>query len=136
MTTAAGAGGGVREMARIRYHLIKEKDERHSKHFKDLRLAGYTFSIMAHPLRLRIILQLSEGSRYVGQLCNDLNIERKKLSACLGQLRHGGLVMIEHKGKRSYYALTDVGDKIARFVKDTFKVAATSQNYEDSEKSE
>jgi predicted transcriptional regulator len=104
-----------------------------SSHADHVRFAGYVFNVMAHPMRIRIILRLLEGERYVGQLSNDLNVAVTKLSGCLSQLRRAGLVTTHNRGTRSYHALTGLGREIAWFVKGTFGIATSSQNYEDSE---
>jgi DNA-binding HxlR family transcriptional regulator len=120
-------------MARRRNLPGDGKEGNQSPHTDHLRFAGYIFNVMAHPIRLRIILRLLEGERYVGQLSNDLNVAIGKLSACLGQLRRAGLVTTHNRGTRSYHALTGLGREIAWFVKGTFGIATTSQNYEDFE---
>lgn len=109
-------------MACIKYELSGDEGKRPSTHADQIRFAGYILSIMAHPIRLRIILRLSDGERNVGQLSTELNMTLSKLGPCLGQLRRGGLVTTEHRGTRSYYALTEIGQKIAQFVKNTFTV--------------
>ena len=74
----------------------------------------------AHPLRLRLLLTLSEGDRVSSQLCDDLGgIGLVLVSVNLGILRSGQLVTSHHFGKQHIYSLTANGLGLVQVVRAT-----------------
>jgi DNA-binding transcriptional ArsR family regulator len=70
------------------------------------------------PTRLQIILMLAEGERHVGSLGDELNQSQPAISHHLALLRHGGIIAPRRQGKNNFYALTEIGEELARVVKD------------------
>jgi DNA-binding transcriptional ArsR family regulator len=62
---------------------------------------------LAAPSRVRILAELSERSRSVGELATAVEMEQSAVSHQLRLLRHLGLVIGERQGKRIVYALHD-----------------------------
>jgi DNA-binding transcriptional ArsR family regulator len=62
---------------------------------------------LAAPSRLRILAELSERPRSVGELAAAVEMEQSAVSHQLRLLRQAGLVVRERQGKRSIYALQD-----------------------------
>ena len=67
--------------------------------------------------RLRIILLLAEGERYVGALCEVFEHSQPATSHHLSLLRHGGLIAPRREGKHNFYALTERGEQLASIVR-------------------
>jgi DNA-binding transcriptional ArsR family regulator len=62
---------------------------------------------LATPSRVRILAELSEQPRAVGELAAAVEMEQSAVSHQLRLLRHLGLVVGERQGKRIVYALHD-----------------------------
>jgi DNA-binding transcriptional ArsR family regulator len=62
---------------------------------------------LAAPSRVRILAELSERARSVGELASAVEMEQSAVSHQLRLLRHLGLVVGERHGKRIVYALHD-----------------------------
>jgi ArsR family transcriptional regulator, nickel/cobalt-responsive transcriptional repressor len=62
---------------------------------------------LAAPSRVRILAELSEAPRAVGELAVAVEMEQSAVSHQLRLLRHLGLVVGERQGKRIVYALHD-----------------------------
>ncbi|MHC5544149.1 ArsR/SmtB family transcription factor, partial [Singulisphaera rosea] len=50
-------------------------------------------------------------------LSEDLNQSQPAVSHHLALLRHGGIIAPRRPGKNNYYALTSVGEELAKVVK-------------------
>ncbi len=87
-----------------------------------LRMAAITLSAMSNPIRLGILLRLACGERQLAELVADLGLKSTNLSGNLSLLRRAGLVTAGHAGRRTSYALTEMGQETARFVKSTFAI--------------
>lgn len=62
---------------------------------------------LAHPDRLLLLCQLSQGEQSVGELETLLDIHQPSLSQQLGVLRTEGLVATRRDGKRIFYSVAD-----------------------------
>jgi len=72
---------------------------------------------VAHPLRLGIIMTLSEGEEHVGDLAAELGAAQPQVSHALRILRLRGLVAVTRSGGHSRYRLQDESLRdLARFV--------------------
>jgi DNA-binding transcriptional ArsR family regulator len=67
--------------------------------------------------RLRIILLLAEGERYVGALSEAVDQNQPAVSHHLTILRYSGIVARRRQGKQNFYALTGTGKRLASIVK-------------------
>ncbi|MHC5538002.1 ArsR/SmtB family transcription factor [Singulisphaera rosea] len=67
--------------------------------------------------RLQVILMLAEGEKHVGALSENLNQSQPAVSHHLALLRHGGIIAPRRQGKNNFYALTEVGEELAKVVK-------------------
>jgi DNA-binding transcriptional ArsR family regulator len=61
--------------------------------------------VLAHPHRLAIVCQLSEKSRSVGELADQLKIRDSTVSQHLALLRRDGLVAARRDGKTIWYSI-------------------------------
>jgi ArsR family transcriptional regulator len=62
---------------------------------------------LADPKRLRVIHELREGERSVGELARSLCLKQSNTSQHLGVLRRTGLVTTRKVGSTVYYQLVD-----------------------------
>jgi DNA-binding transcriptional ArsR family regulator len=69
-----------------------------------LRAAGL-LKAMANPVRLRVLCQLAEGEKAVGELEQVAGVSQSALSQHLALLRQRGLVSSRRAGQAIYYAL-------------------------------
>ena len=72
---------------------------------------------VSDPTRLRIILVLAEGERHVGAICEVLDQSQPATSHHLALLRHAGMIAAHRQGKNNFYALTELGERLASIVK-------------------
>jgi ArsR family transcriptional regulator len=63
------------------------------------------FRVLADPTRLRIIYQLLEGPRRVGDLVSELDVRQSLVSHHLAVLRRHELVTGERRGQAVFYEL-------------------------------
>ena len=84
---------------------------------KQAQRAATLLKQVSDPTRLQVILMLSEGEKHVGALSEHLNQSQPAVSHHLALLRHGGIIAPRRQGKNNFYALTDVGEELARVVK-------------------
>lgn len=85
------------------------------------------FRALAHPVRIRILEQLSTGDRSVGDLQEALGLEQSYLSHQLGVLRRAGVLVARREASTVVYALDD--PRVADLLDVTRKIlldAATS----------
>lgn len=67
--------------------------------------------------RLAILLSLGEHERDTGQVCGDFGTPKAIASRDLTTLRQGGLVTCTRHGQHRIHDLTDVGCRLAAFVR-------------------
>jgi DNA-binding transcriptional ArsR family regulator len=92
----------------------KEAEQR----LKHAQRASILLKQASDPTRLQIILMLSEGERHVGSLGDELNQSQPAISHHLALLRHGWIISPRRQGKNNFYALTEIGEELARVVKE------------------
>lgn len=63
------------------------------------------FSVLSEPTRLRIILLLAKGPRFVEDIAGELGMLQPAVSHQLSILRMRSLVVARYQGKRRYYSL-------------------------------
>ena len=68
-------------------------------------MATTTFDVLAEPTRRRILDQLREGERPVGQLVVELQLAQPTVSKHLRALKDAGLVQVRPAAQRRYYRL-------------------------------
>jgi ArsR family transcriptional regulator, nickel/cobalt-responsive transcriptional repressor len=66
-----------------------------------------TMQALATPSRVRILAELRERPRSVGELADAIEMEQSAVSHQLRLLRHLGLVVGDRQGKRVFYSLHD-----------------------------
>ncbi|MGQ9681390.1 MAG: ArsR/SmtB family transcription factor [Anaerolineae bacterium] len=65
------------------------------------------FQILAHPVRLRLLLALCGGEVCVCDLATRFDRPQPYISQQLAELRQAGLVADRREGRRIFYRLTD-----------------------------
>ena len=65
------------------------------------------YSLLSDPTRLKILLALSEGERFVCDIADICGMTKSAVSHQLALLRQGRLVTPRREGKNVYYALAD-----------------------------
>src|SRR3954447_16389314 len=85
---------------------------------KQAQRAAILLKQVSDPTRLRVILMLAEGEKFVGALCEELNQSQPAVSHHLALLRHGSIIAPRRQGKNNYYGLTEAGEKLAKVVKE------------------
>jgi DNA-binding transcriptional ArsR family regulator len=68
-------------------------------------MATTTFEVLAEPTRRRILDQLRDGERPVGQLVTELQLTQPTVSKHLRALKDAGLVQVRPDAQRRYYRL-------------------------------
>jgi DNA-binding transcriptional ArsR family regulator len=69
-------------------------------------IAGY-FGALSVPMRLRILSQLREGERNVGEITAATGCTQANVSKHLAVLAQHGLVARSHRGTNAYYRFAD-----------------------------
>jgi DNA-binding transcriptional ArsR family regulator len=72
-----------------------------------LALVARYFGALAVPMRLRILSQLREGERNVGEITDATGCTQANVSKHLGVLAQNGLVARTHRGTSVYYRFAD-----------------------------
>ena len=70
---------------------------------------GKCFGLLSLPMRLRIVLLLSQEERSVSALTEQLKVPQPTVSHHLGVLRAGGAVASRRAGKQVFYRLSGAG---------------------------
>lgn len=80
-----------------------------SRHKSEAMLAGMStfFKVMGDPTRLRILVELLEGSLCVNHICERVGMSQSAVSHQLAILRRADLVRVTRKGKSVVYAISD-----------------------------
>jgi DNA-binding transcriptional ArsR family regulator len=76
------------------------------------------FAVLAHPLRLALVLELKDGERDVSALIRATEAPQTAVSQALGRLRAARLVVVRREGRHLWYRLTL--DNIAAWLDDAF----------------
>ena len=114
-------------MGNVKHWLVVNATGKAYEDWAKLRQAAFTLSTMSNPVRLGILLRLSRGERQMMELVTDLGLQSTTLSGHLSLLRQAGLVTSGHVGRRACYALTEMGQETARFVKVSFAIGDVRQ---------
>lgn len=72
-----------------------------------LELVANYFGALAVPMRLRILSELRDGERNVGELTSTLGCTQANVSKHLALLGQSGLVAKAHRGTSVYYRFAD-----------------------------
>lgn len=76
----------------------------------DIQKVVSTLQLATSPTRMMILLLLSEGEKYAGEIREALNNpSQPSVSHQLSLLRHGRLVESHREGRKIVYRLSDVG---------------------------
>jgi DNA-binding transcriptional ArsR family regulator len=78
-----------------------EKIQSHAREASDL------LKLMAHPERLMVLCQLTEGEVGVGELRKHSELSQSALSQHLRVLRKHGLVVVRKSSQQVFYSLAD-----------------------------
>lgn len=70
-------------------------------------LKAELFKALAHPIRVRVLEELVQGERPVGELAELLDVELSHLSQQLAVLRRAGVVVARRERSTVYYSLRD-----------------------------
>jgi DNA-binding transcriptional ArsR family regulator len=76
------------------------------------------FAVLAHPLRLGLVLELKDGERDVTALIHATGASQTAVSQSLSRLRTARLVAVRRDGRHLCYRLTL--DNIANWLDDAF----------------
>jgi ArsR family transcriptional regulator len=68
-------------------------------------LAAEWFSLLSAPARLRIVCQLCEGEKNVGELLERVGVSQPNISQHLGALYRGGIVGRRRAGSKVFYRI-------------------------------
>ena len=109
-------------MGNAKHWLVADTTGKAYEDWAKLRLAAFTLSTMSNPIRLGILLRLACGERQLADLVAELGLKSTSLTGNLALLRRAGLVTGGRVGKRKSYALTEMGEETARFIKSTFTI--------------
>ena len=69
-------------------------------------LLAELFKSMAHPLRIKILINLSEKENFVCELAKCIGEGQPQVSRALAQLKDAGLIVSERKGNKICYKLS------------------------------
>lgn len=74
---------------------------------EDLARVAEVFKALSEPVRVQLVLQLSQGERSVNQLVAVLDAPQSTVSRHLASLRAAELVRFERRGSSVHYRLAD-----------------------------
>lgn len=80
---------------------------------KQYQRAAIRLKQASDPTRLRIMMTLLDGERFVGELCQEMGQSQPAVSHHLSLLRHGQLIIPFRRGKQNFYSLSDDGRALA-----------------------
>ena len=72
-------------------------------------LKAELFKSIGHPVRVRLLEELTQGERAVGALADALDADMAAVSQQLAVLRRAGVVITRRDGTTVYYSLRDPG---------------------------
>ncbi len=68
-------------------------------------IAAELFALLSTPTRLRIVCQLCEGEKNVGELLDLVGVSQPNISQHLGMLYRGGILGRRRSGSQVYYRI-------------------------------
>jgi ArsR family transcriptional regulator len=81
------------------------------------------FSQLSNPQKLKILFLLKESPMSVNEITSRMEtVSQSSVSQHLKLLRWKGIVKSQRRGNRSYYSLTDKGNKVVDAVLEVAKV--------------
>ena len=80
---------------------MKINDQMHSKH----EAMAQILKALAHPMRLWMVTQLTDGERCVCEFVKDTDVDFSTVSRHLTVLKQAGVVADEKRGKNVFYFL-------------------------------
>jgi ArsR family transcriptional regulator len=89
---------------------MKKKSVRKSKREMSdmaLEMIATRFRALSEPMRLRLLNQLMQGERSVGQLVETTKSSQANVSKHLAVLRDAGLIAMRKEGVSSFYRIND-----------------------------
>lgn len=95
---------------------MPEKSARENKD-SNLKSVVTLFGVASELNRLKILLFLIDGERYVTEIIEHLGMIQPAVSHHLSLLRHTGCTETERRGKKNFYSLTEKGRKLAEAAK-------------------
>ena len=69
--------------------------------------AAELFSVLSTPIRLRIISQLCQGEKNVGQLLNQIGVAQPNMSQHLNIMYRSGILGKRRQGAQMFYRIAD-----------------------------
>lgn len=72
-------------------------------------LKAELFKALGHPVRVRLLEQLADGERSVGDLAERVDAELPLVSQQLAVLRRAGVVVGRREGSAVFYSVRDAG---------------------------
>jgi ArsR family transcriptional regulator len=72
-----------------------------------LEMIASRFRALSEPMRLRLLNQLMQGERSVGQLVEATSSSQANVSKHLAVLRNAGLIVMRKEGVSSFYRIDD-----------------------------
>lgn len=98
---------------------------------EDLTAAAELFRALASPVRVGVLLELTDGERCVHELVDALGIAQPLVSQHLRILRGAGLVVAHRRGREVGYSLHD--EHVAHIVRDAVQHVAEPLPEHDTE---
>lgn len=77
-----------------------------------------TFRNAGDQVRLKVLLFLEGGERYVNEIADHTNQAQPVISHQLATLRYGRLVEVERRGKHNFYWLSEAGERIVESARE------------------
>jgi ArsR family transcriptional regulator len=74
-----------------------------------------TLKSLSHPVRLKVLCQISEGEKSVNELTTFCGISQSAMSQFLGRMKSERVLSSRREGTRIFYRLQD--SKLKRFLK-------------------
>ncbi|MDY6054952.1 metalloregulator ArsR/SmtB family transcription factor [Micrococcus sp.] len=91
--------------------------------------AAELFKVLASPVRVAVLLGLTEGPVSVSDLAENLGVTHTLMSQHLRVLRMSGLVRSDLDGRTRRYSLTD--DHVSHIIRDAVHHAAEEHRHDD-----
>jgi DNA-binding transcriptional ArsR family regulator len=72
-----------------------------------LEMIANRFKVLSEPMRLRILHQLQDGEKSVGELCEAVEASQPNVSKHLKILQEAGILTRRQRGNAVYYSIAD-----------------------------
>lgn len=94
--------------------------------------ASTLLTLVANPSRLRIMCELHNGERSVGELEKVVGLSQSALSQHLAKLRAGGTVKTRREAQTIYYSIAD--ERVAKLLAVMHEIFCTPDSRSDTRK--